>query len=125
MRKILVVEDEEEILEEVKGFFGEEGFQVFAASTGREGIRVLREQSPDIVLIDLKLPDISGLEVLKEAKSHFPETRTVVNTGYVDQSLADAAESSGCDVFLHKPFDLCSLKGEIEKLLSFNLGKVR
>lgn len=118
MKKLLIVDDEEGILEEVEGFFSDEGFEVYAAGSGREGVRLLREKKPDVVMIDLKLPDISGLDVLKEAKRISPGIRTIVNTGYVDQALTDKAENSGCDVFLHKPFDLAKLKQEIDRLLA-------
>lgn len=117
-KKILVVDDEEGILEEIKGFFREEGFQVETARTGEEAIQTLREQDLSLVMIDLKLPDMSGLLVLKMAKEIHPRTKVIVNTGYVDQNLIDQAQELGCDLFLHKPFDLFRLKEEIERLVA-------
>ncbi len=115
--KLLVVDDENGILEEVKGYFEEEGFQVFTADSGEEGIQILKREKPDVLLVDMKLPDMSGLLVLKVAKESSPLTKVIVNTGYVDQVMIDQAEELGRDVFLQKPFDLMSLKKEIEKLL--------
>src|SRR3989338_7803060 len=115
--KLLVVDDEIEILEEVKSFFEEEGFQVFAADSGEEGIQILKREKPDVMLLDMKLPDMSGLLVLKVAKESSPLTKVIVNTGYVDQGLIDQAEELGRDVFLQKPFDLECLKREVERLL--------
>ena len=115
--KLLVVDDENGILEEVKSYFEEEGFQVFIADSGEEGIQILKREKPDILLVDMKLPDMSGLLVLKVAKESSPLTKVIVNTGYVDQVLIDQAEELGRDVFLQKPFDLMCLKKEIERLL--------
>ena len=115
--KLLVVDDENGILEEVKSYFEEEGFQVFVADSGEEGIQILKREKPDVLLVDMKLPDMSGLLVLKVAKEASPLTKVIVNTGYVDQVLIDQAEELGRDVFLQKPFDLVCLKAEVERLL--------
>jgi len=115
--KLLVVDDENEILEEVKTFFEEEGFQVFTADNGEDGIAILKREKPELLLLDMKLPDMSGLLVLKICKEASPLTRVIVNTGYVDQVLIDQAEELGRDIFLHKPFDLEYLRRDINKLL--------
>ena len=118
--KLLVVDDENGILEEVKSYFEEEGFQVFVADSGEEGIQILKREKPDVLLVDMKLPDMSGLLVLKVAKEASPLTKVIVNTGYVDQVLIDQAEELGRDVFLQKPFDLVRLKEEVERLLGMS-----
>ena len=115
--KILVVDDETGILDEIKSFFEEEGFVVFTAESGEEGIQILKREKPDVLLLDMKLPDMSGLLVLKIAKETSPLTKVIVNTGYVDQTMIDQAEELGRDVFLQKPFDLTCLKREVERLL--------
>ena len=115
--KILVIDDENGILEEIQSFFEEEGFQVFIADNGEEGIQLLKREKPDVVLVDMKLPDMSGLLILKIAKESSPLTKVIVNTGYVDQAIIDQAEELGRDVFLQKPFDLLLLEKEIERLL--------
>ncbi len=115
--KLLVIDDENGILEEIKTYFEEEGFQVFIADNGEEGIQLLKRERPDVALVDMKLPDMSGLLILKIAKESSPLTKVIVNTGYVDQALIDQAEELGRDVFLQKPFDLVCLKQEVERLL--------
>ncbi|HOE68834.1 MAG TPA: response regulator [Candidatus Omnitrophota bacterium] len=116
MKKILIVDDEAGIVEEVKGFLEEEGYVVRTADTAKQGIRILEEMQPEIVFIDVKLPDASGIEVLKASKEKCPKTKTVMVTGYVDQNLMDEAESLGRDSFLQKPFDLIRVAEEIERL---------
>lgn len=115
--KLLIIDDENGILEEVKSYFEEEGFQVFTADNGEKGIELLKRERPDVALVDMKLPDMSGLLILKIAKESSPLTKVIVNTGYVDQAIIDQAEELGRDVFLQKPFDLVCLKQEVERLL--------
>lgn len=120
MPKLLIIDDEMGITEEVKSFFEEEGFEVFVADTGKTGIEMLEAHLPDVVLIDMKLPDMSGLHVLKACKDICPNAKTIVNTGYVDQTTIDEAEKLGRDVFLQKPFDLMLLKNEVDRLLGLS-----
>lgn len=117
MAKLLIVDDEPGIVEEVKGFFEEEGHQVYSADSGEDGIRMVQKLKPDVLILDMKLPDISGIRVLSAAKQTSPQSKTIVITGYVDQSIIDEAERLGRDVFLQKPFDLQVLKTEVDRLL--------
>lgn len=117
MKKMLIVDDEAGIVEEVKEFFEEEGFEVYTSDTGKGGIDCVAKYQPDIVLIDMKLPDLSGIQVLKFCKETAPKTKVIVNTGYVDQNVIDEAERLGRDAFLQKPFNLERLKEEVDKLI--------
>lgn len=116
-KKLLIVDDESGIVEEVRSFFEEEGFEVHTADTGKDGIDLIPKVMPDVILIDMKLPDMSGLNVLKACKATSPNTKTIVNTGYVDQVVIDEAERLGRDAFLQKPFNLERLYDEINKLI--------
>lgn len=117
MPKLLIIDDEEGIVREVRDYFEEEGYQVSAADTGEDGERLIWKESPDLVLLDLKLPDSSGIEVLKMLRSSFPKCKVIVNTGYVDQNLMDQATELGCNSFLSKPFNLIRLKEEVDRVL--------
>ena len=117
MHVLAIIDDEPGIVEETKSFFEEEGYKVYTADSGEDGIRIIQRVKPDVVLIDMKLPDISGLRVLAAAKEFSPKSKTIVITGYVDQAVIDEAEKLGRDAFLQKPFDFELLKSEIEKLL--------
>lgn len=121
--KILIIDDEEGIVDEVRDFFQEEGFTVFTAYSGTEGINALQTCDPHVCMIDLKLPDMSGLQVLKVVKETRPNVGAIVNTGYVDQAMIDEAERLGCDVFLHKPFDLMKLYDEVMRLIELKAPK--
>lgn len=117
-RKILVVDDETEIVDQVKEYFEGEGFSVMTAETGDAGIKLITKEAPDILILDMKLPDMSGLLVLKYVKAQSPNTKVIVITGYIDQGMFDQAEELGRDIFLQKPFDLERLKFEVDKLAS-------
>ncbi len=117
MAVILIVDDEAGIVEEVKAFFEDEGHRVYTADTGEDGIQFVEKLKPDVILIDIKLPDISGLRVLEASKKSSPKTKTIVITGYVDQGIIDEAAKLGRDAFLQKPFNFEVLQGEIRKLL--------
>ena len=118
MRRILIVDDEMGIVEEVKSFFEEEGYEVHTADTAKEGIDAVTQLKPDLMILDMKLPDMSGLNVLRISKEVSPKTKVIVNTGYVDQQIIDEAERLGRDSFLQKPFNLERLRDEIDRLLA-------
>ncbi len=117
-KKILIVDDEAGIVQEIKEFLEEEGYEVYTADSAKMGIQLIEEMLPDVVLIDVKLPDASGIDVLRAIKEISPKTRTIMVTGYVDQNVMDEAEKIGRDTFLQKPFDLVRITEEIEKLLN-------
>ena len=117
MKKILIVDDESGIVDEVKTYFIEEGYEVYAADTGKEGLESLEKNKPDLLMLDMKLPDMSGIQVLKTCKEKYPLIKVIVITGYVDQQIIDEAERLGRDAFLEKPFNLERLQQEIDGLL--------
>ena len=118
MKKLLIVDDEAGIVEEIKDYFTEEGFEVHIADTGKEGIEQLADIKPDLLLLDMRLPDMSGVEVLKVVKRSSPRTKVIVNTGYVDQAVIDEAAKLGRDSFIQKPFNLEQLRYEVDRLLA-------
>ena len=115
---LVIIDDEEGIATELVGFFCDEGFDAYFAIDGESGLELIKKIRPNVCLIDLKLPDMSGLLILKIAKENYPKTKIIVNTGYVDQILVDHASELKCDAFLHKPFDLIELKQKIDALIA-------
>jgi len=115
-KKILIVDDEAGIVQEIKEFLEEEGYEVHTSDSAKAGIKLIEEIRPDVIMIDMKLPDASGTEVLRVCKERSPKTKTIMVTGYVDQNLIDEAELIGRDAFLQKPFNLEKILSEIERL---------
>lgn len=110
MLKLLIVEDQENILGELVELLETQGYAVSQARTGKEAILLVQEQKPQIIILDLYLKDISGLDVLKEAKAANPKTCVVILTGFDVETTKEKAFAMGADYFLIKPIPWTVLK---------------
>jgi len=121
MPRILLVDDEDGITLALKALFERKGFDFLAARTGKEGLELALKELPDLILLDLYLPDIKGLEILKEVKSAQPEIAVVMITGYGEVREAVEAMKLGAAHYFQKPIDIDELSIVVEKNLSFVL----
>jgi len=115
--KVLVVDDERQIRDLLKEFLTNEVYEVILASNGKEAIELTENENPDVILLDLKMPGINGIEVCKRLKEE-PKTQfipIIVITGYVDNKI-DAIEA-GADDFVHKPINLTELGFRVKSIL--------
>ena len=108
--RILIVDDEEGIREVLRDFFEGEGFEVFEAANGVGALEMARRERFDVVLTDLKMPGLDGLQVVKEIRHMRPRTAALILTGYPSTESAVSAMEIGCDGYLNKPVDLGLLK---------------
>lgn len=106
---VLVIDDEHEMCELCRDVFTKEGYRTETAETGEVGLRKVREILPDLVLVDLKLPGMNGMEILREIKEFDPNIVSVVITGYGTIESAVEAVKSGAYDYLPKPFTLGQL----------------
>jgi signal transduction histidine kinase len=102
--KILIIDDEEIVLDSCTAILANGNYQLATAGDGTLGLKMLREFEPDLVFVDLKMPGISGLEVLEEVHSLDPTIVTIVITGFATVSSAVEAMKQGAYDFLPKPF---------------------
>jgi signal transduction histidine kinase len=102
--KILIIDDEEVVLDSCTEILAGSDYNVATAANGTEGLAILEEFEPDLVFVDLKMPGISGLEVLESIFSSNPTIVTIVITGYATVSSAVEAMKQGAYDFLPKPF---------------------
>jgi DNA-binding NtrC family response regulator len=109
--KILIVDDDDTIRSTMKAILEDEGYEVDLAASGKEGIQKAKETSYNIALLDIRLPDMEGVELLKLMKPAEPRTRKIMVTGYPSTQNAIEALNKNADAYLIKPVD-------IEKLLS-------
>jgi len=114
---ILVVDDERSITDLLSEDLAEEGYNYATAPTGEKALERLSIDSIDAVLLDLNLPGISGMDVLKEAKSNFPETIVIVVTAAGDAQTAVEAMKLGAIDYITKPFELERVNSSIEAAL--------
>ena len=105
-RRLLIVDDEQTVCQCLEQFFGKRGFQITSAFSGEEALTKLQQGPVDIVLLDILLPGIHGIEVLKRAKQLYPAAKVVVMTALDHQPLQEEARRHGADAFVMKPFDL-------------------
>jgi len=102
---ILVVDDEEIMRESLSAWLQEDGFQVETLATGREATEAVRQKVYDAILLDLKLPDMDGLEILKHCKRYQPNTPVLMITAYGSVDTAIRAMKQGATDYITKPFN--------------------
>lgn len=111
--KILVVDDDEEVLNTLNTFFSSEGHEVQTAATAKEGKRSAIVERPDLMLLDIRLPDQDGNEILKELKETDKDLVIVMITGYKDAEKVVSAFRLGAFDCLLKPFNYDYLRNNI------------
>ncbi len=111
--KILVVDDDEEVLNTLQTFFSNEGHEVKTTSNGQEGKRQAIVDKPDLMLLDIRLPDQDGIEILKELKQSDKDLVIVMITGYKDAEKVVSAFRLGAFDCLLKPFNYEYLRNNI------------
>lgn len=102
---ILLVDDEPLLRDRLAQAFRDRGYEVFVASGFDEAVEIVREQSPDLAVLDLKMPGRSGLELLKEIKRMDPSIRALILTGYGSIATTIEAMKRGAAYYLPKPAD--------------------
>lgn len=112
--KILLVDDEEDLLSELEAFLEEEGYQVFTAKDGETALQIIEESKPDLVLLDLNIPKLSGFQILEKIKPKETGLKVLIFSGVAtaeDQNRALALGATDC---LTKPIAINYLLKEIE-----------
>ncbi|MDY6837108.1 MAG: response regulator [Thermodesulfobacteriota bacterium] len=108
MSKLLVIDDERPILDVLEMSLAGEGYEVMTAENGQQGLKIFQEFSPKLVLTDIKMPGMDGIEVLKRIKVMDNEAEVIVITGHGDMDSAVAALQHGASDFINKP-----IRGEV------------
>ena len=104
VRRMLIVEDEQGLRECLQDFFSARGFSVEAVFSGEEAVEQLAKNPPDVVLLDIVLPGVSGLEVLKRVKQLHPRATVVMVTGVDQDDVRKTARLYGAAAYITKPF---------------------
>ena len=110
MRRLVIIEDDADTVELLCLQLGTLGFDCKTAFSGRDGIALIEAFRPEAAVIDLGLPDISGLEVARRVRASDPGVRLIALTGRSDECDRHAALVAGCDEFLVKPATIDSLR---------------
>jgi len=114
--RVLVADDEQDLVAILKKVLEEEGHTVVTATNGREALAVADREQPDLILVDLTMPDISGLEVLRSLREHDPDSRVIIMTAFATAETAVEAMRQGALDYLIKPFSLEELKIQVRRV---------
>ncbi len=117
MANLLIVDDEQGMRQLLSLVFGRTGHSVRAAENGRRAVEMLREAAADLIISDVRMPDMGGIELLSAARELSPDVAVVMMTAFATVETAREAFKLGADDFIQKPFDVDELKLIVEKAL--------
>ena len=109
-KKILIIEDEEILLNILKKKLIDEKYEVLTALDGEEGLQIMKEKKPDLILLDIKLPGMDGMELLDYVEDHFPDLIAVLITGN------DNIKHSKASLVVVKPFNCGEMLAKVAAL---------
>jgi two-component system nitrogen regulation response regulator NtrX len=116
---ILIVDDEPSILQSLSGLLADEGFEIETATNGYEGLKIVEDGSPDLVLLDIWMPGIDGIETLKEIKKNYPTIPVIIITGHGTIETAVKATKLGAYDLIEKPLSIDKVIVTINNALNF------
>ena len=121
-KTILIIDDEPEIVEVLTEFVNQIGHNSLAASNGLQGLEIASQQTPDLIISDINMPKMNGLEMLEKMKSGNIEIPVILFTAFSDTQKIKTAWKLGAFDFVEKPIDLGALHKIIDKALEFGTG---
>ncbi len=115
--RILIVDDEKNIVTSLRGILSDEGYEVMETGDGVEALEIIQADPPDLVLLDIWIPGMDGIEVLKTMKEYNPEIGVMIMSGHGTIETAVKATKLGAQDFIEKPFSLERITQSIEEVL--------
>lgn len=112
-RRVLFVEDEPELLDAYRRYFGKR-FEVVLAATGAEAVQQLKGHAPDVIVLDMRLPDTDGIEILQQVRERLPAVPVVITTAYGSTQPMIDVLGIEYSSFLLKPYTLSELEEQID-----------
>lgn len=115
-QKILIVDDDADIVGMISTMLEGHGWHVLTAHDGEEAVRLIREERPDLALVDIMMPRMNGIEVLREARRIAPELCIIMITAFGDvASYLDSMDLGACE-YINKPFETSELLALIQRV---------
>ena len=118
MPDILIVDDDDTIREELRHLVSEEGYNVVTAVDGADALQKLSQTSFQLVLLDVRMPNLDGYEVLTQVKILYRSTKVIMITGHADLTQAMKSKKMGADDFIEKPFDIDYVMTSVRRSLA-------
>ena len=120
-RKVLIIDDETDLQELIKDVLEEKNYQVFCASSGADGILLNEQKNPDLIILDLRMPEMDGIETLRNIRNADDSVIVVILTGYgCPDTIRDATDLNVSE-YLSKPFGNSELLDIIDKALNIEI----
>lgn len=113
--KILIVDDQFGIRILLNEVFHKEGYQTFQAANGIQALEILTNHSPDLVLLDMKIPGMDGNEILKRMKQIDPDIKVIIMTAYGELDMIQQAKDLGAITHFAKPFDIDDIRSAVRQ----------
>jgi two-component system response regulator (stage 0 sporulation protein F) len=113
MVKLLIVDDDLQIADFLRTFFVDRGYNVFVAGDGDKALALVKKEKPHIVLLDIKIPNISGMEVLRQIRDIDKNIKVIMMTGVDDDAMMSLAKEYGAVDYITKPFSLHHLEDNV------------
>ncbi|WLR41695.1 response regulator [Bacillus carboniphilus] len=117
MRKILIVDDQYGIRILLNEVFHKEGYQTFQAASGYEALEIVEKHSPDLVLLDMKIPGMDGIEILKRLKVINNDILVIIMTAYGELDMIQEAKDLGAITHFAKPFDIDEIRNSVKEYI--------
>lgn len=117
--KILIVDDDHSIIELLKVALGDAGYSVAVGYNGEQGLKKFQTENPDLLLVDYKMPDMNGIELISKIKQLNPRVQSILMTAFGTEEVAIEAVRQGINDYLKKPFEL----DELIKIIETHLEK--
>ncbi len=120
VKKILIVDDEEDVRLFLRDFLNDHDYQVDTAGSGEEALERIEKDPPHVILLDVMMPGMDGLQTLEAVKSKYPKTTVIMITALKDEARIVKAKKLGAHDYIVKPFSLSYLESELNRILDQN-----
>lgn len=121
-KKVLIVDDQNGIRVLLMEVFNSEGYTTFQAPNGKVALDIVQEETPDIVLLDMKIPGMDGLEILKQIKLMKPNMNVIMMTAYGELDMIKEATDLGALMHFTKPFDIDEMRVAVNLTLESSIN---
>ncbi len=116
--KILIVDDQYGIRILLNEVLQKEGYDTYQAANGLQALEIVQENVPDLILLDMKIPGMDGIEILKRVKALYPDMKVIIMTAYGELDMIQEAMDLGAMTHFAKPFDIVEIREAVQKYLS-------
>ncbi|VEF46448.1 stage 0 sporulation protein F [Bacillus freudenreichii] len=121
--KVLIVDDQFGIRTLLNEVLSKEGYKIYQAANGLQALNVTKQHAPDLVLLDMKIPGMDGLEILKKMKEIDSDIKVIIMTAYGELDLIEKTKKLGALAHFPKPFDIEEIRSAVKKYLLVNSNR--